>query len=134
ATTDIAVTFPVFGEQEYAADIHWVTTAGHAPPQRFVYLGGSGTLPFLDMLSLAGDQLFLLDQRYSIPVTGIDLGEFGNPALQLRHRTAAAGFGSLPRFETMIGVGVAVVFVRGEVQMNPATGKARLAAGFTFSR
>lgn len=138
ATTDVAIAFPTFGDQEYAADVHWVTTLGDAPSaQRLVFLGGSGTLPFLDMLSQGGDELFLVDQRYTVPLTGIDLGQFGNPSLQLRHRIGAAGLrilGGLPPLETMIGVGVAVVFVRGEVQLNPATGKARLAAGFTFSR
>ncbi len=135
STTDVAVTFPVFGEQTYGADIHFVTTLGDTPPpQRFSYLGGSGTLPFHEMLSFGGDQLLLIDQRYSIPLTGIRLGDFGNPSLQLRHRIAAAGLGELPDFETMLGFGIAVVFVRGEVQVNPATGKARLAAGFTFSR
>ena len=135
ATSDATIAFPTFGEQEYAVDVHWVTTMGDTPPpQRFAYLGGSGTLPFLEMLSLGGDELLLIDQRYSIPLTRVRLGDFGNPSLQFRHRIAAAGLGALPNFETMIGVGVAVVFVRGEVQVNPATGKARLAAGFTFSR
>ena len=134
-TTSATVAFPTFGEQEYAADVHWVTTLGDAPPpQRFVYAGGSGTLPFLGMLSQGGDELLLIDQRYSIPLTRIRLGDFGNPSLQLRHRIAAAGLGALPHFETMLGLGVAVIFVRGEVQVNPATGKARLAAAFTFSR
>jgi hypothetical protein len=133
-TTDVTVTFPTFGEQAYAMDVHWVTTFGEPALQRFVYLGGSGTLPFLDMLSLGGDELLLIDQRYSIPLTRVHLGDFGNPSIQLRHRIGAAGLGSLPAFETMLGLGVAVVFVRGEVQLDPATGKVRVAAGFTFSR
>jgi hypothetical protein len=140
ATTDVSVSFPTFGEQSYGADVHIVKSfADQLPKQRYVYLGGSGTLPFHEMLSFRGDELLLIDQRYSIPLTGVRLGDFGNPSLQLRHRIAGAWFGGTPssarpRLETMLGFGVAVVFVRGEVQVNPATGKARLAAGFTFSR
>jgi hypothetical protein len=134
-TTDFTIGFPTFGEQSYGADVHWVTTLGDTPPtQRFVYLGGPGTLPFLDMLSQGGDELLLIDQRYSVPLTGVRLGDFGNPSLQFRHRLAATGLGSLPQFETMLGFGVAVVFVRAEVYVDPATGKAKLTGGFTFSR
>src|SRR6185437_9745483 len=48
--------FPTFATQHFAFHAHGVLTAGDtAPPQRFAYLGGAGTLPTLDVLSLGGD-------------------------------------------------------------------------------
>jgi hypothetical protein len=135
ATTDFAVGFLTFGEQSYALDVHWVATLGDtANPQRFVYLGGSGTLPFLDLLEQGGDQLLLIDQRYSIPLLRVRLGLLGIPTLQLRHRLGSAGIGKLPAFEQMVGVGIALTVVRGEIQLEPTSRKLRFGAGFTFSR
>jgi len=134
-TSDVAVSFPTFGEQQYALDVHWVTTLGETPPpQRFAYLGGSGTLPFLDMLSQGGDVLLLIDQRYSVPLTTVTVGVFGSPVLQFRHRIGAAGVGGLPSLEQMVGVGLSLTIVRGEIQADPVSRRVRAAAGFTFSR
>jgi hypothetical protein len=134
-TSDVAVRFPTFGEQEYALDAHWVTTPGARPPrQRFAYLGGPGTLPFMEPLAQGGDELLLVDQRYSIPLTRVTVGAFGAPALQLRHRLGAAGLDALPPFETMLGVGLSLTVFRGELQMDPVSQRARITAGFTFSR
>jgi hypothetical protein len=134
-TSDVAVSFPTFGEQEYALDVHWVTTVGDTPPrQRWAYLGGPGTLPFLDMLSEGGDELVLIDQRYSVPLMGVSVGVFGHPVLQLRHRIGAAGVGGLPSIEQMVGVGLSLTIVRGEIQVDPVSRRVRAAAGFTFSR
>ncbi len=133
--SDVRGSLPAITEHEYAFAVHWVITLGDTPPaQRFVYLGGPGTLPFHDPLVQGGDQLLLIDQRYSIPLLRVMLGAFGNPSLQFRHRLGSAGIGALPRFEQMVGVGLSLTIVRGEVQMDPATGKLRLSAGFTFSR
>lgn len=134
-TSDVTAGFLTFGEQEYEMDVHWVTTLGDTPPpQRFVYFGGSGTMPFLDLLSQGGDELLLIDQRYSIPLLNLRLGLLGIPTLQLRHRIGSAGLGKLPAFEQMIGVGVMLTIIRGEVQLDPNTGKVRFGVGFSFSR
>jgi hypothetical protein len=134
-TTDGTLGFLTFREQEYEVDVHWVTTFGDVPPrQRFVYFGGSGTIPFLDLLEQGGDELVLIDQRYSIPIPNVQLGLFGMPSLQLRHRMGGAGLSRLPSLEQVIGVGVMLTFVRGELQMDPKTRKVRFSAGFSFSR
>ena len=134
-TSDLAVTFPTFGEQDYAVDVHWVTTPGRTPPnQRFVYVGGPGTLPFEDMLDEAGDELLLIDQRYSYPVAAVALGLLGSPTLLLRHRLASAGFARLPAFHQVLGLGVMLTLVRAELQVDPETRQARFSAGFSFSR
>jgi len=135
ATTDVAVSFPTFGEQEYAMDVHWMTTTGDTPPpQRFAYLGGSGTLPFIDLLSEGGDELLLIDQRYAAPLLGVQLGLLGVPTLLLRHRIGSAGIGRLPNFHQMVGLGVQLTLLRVEVMYDPALRKAQFGAGLSFTR
>ena len=135
ATSDLAIGFFTFGEQEYGLDIHWVTTPGDTPPlQRFVHIGGPGTLPFLDPLEQAGDELLLIDQRYSVPLLNVRVGIMGNPTLQFRHRIGSAGVGKLPSFEQVLGFGVELTIIRGEVQVDPRTRKVRFSVGFTFAR
>lgn len=134
-TSDLDVTFPTIREQEYALDVHWVTTGGDTPPaQRFVYMGGSGTLPFLDLLEQGGDEALLIDQRYAIPVPSIRVGLLGEPTFILRHRLGSAGLATLPDLEQTIGAGVILALLRVEVQFDPARRKTRLSAGFSFSR
>jgi hypothetical protein len=134
-SSDLGVGFLTFGEQEYAMDVHWVTTPGPTPPrQRFAYLGGSGTLPFNDMLSMGGGELLLVDQRYSIPLTNVTLGLLGMPTLQFRHRFGSAGADALPSFEQILGVGLMLTIVRAELQLDPRSRRVRFGAGFTFSR
>jgi hypothetical protein len=134
-TSDVDVGFVTYGEQKYEADIHWVASMGTTPPpQRFSYLGGQGTMPFLELLEQGGDQLLLIDQRYSYPLLNVRLGLLGNPTLQFRHRIGSAGMGKLPTFEQVLGAGVMLTIVRGEIQIDPASGRTRFSTGFTFSR
>jgi hypothetical protein len=134
-TSDLNVGFLTFGEQEYQMEVHWVTTVGDTPPaQRFVYFGGPGTMPFLDLLEQGGDELLLVDQRYAIPLSNVRVGILGVPTLQFRHRLGSAGLGRLPNLEQMIGAGVSLTVIRGEVQLDPSSRKVRFSAGFTFSR
>lgn len=133
-TTDLDVRFPTFGEQSYGMEVHWVTSGGTLPLQRFVYLGGPGTMPFLEILEQGGGELLLVDQRYSIPLPRIVLGFMGSPTLQLRHRLGSAGVSALPALEQMIGVGVSLTVIRGELRLDPASGRTKFALGFTFAR
>jgi hypothetical protein len=134
-TSDLGVSFPTFGLQEYALDVHSVTTFGETPPtQRFVYLGGSGTLVFLDLLELGGDELLHIEQQYTVPLSRVQLGLLGMPALFLRHRIGSGGIGSLPDFDQMLGLGVILTLARAELQLHPATGKVRFSGGLSFSR
>jgi hypothetical protein len=134
-TTDAQASFLTFGEQEYGLDVHWVTTPSDVPPpQRFAYLGGAGTLSFDDLLSLGGDELLLIDQRYSYPLLNVRLGLLGSPTLLLRHRLASAGVTKLPAFHQILGLGVMVVFSRLEWQIDPGTGDTRVSFGLSFSR
>lgn len=134
-TSDLAVAFPTFGLQEYAFELHGVTTFGETPPpQRFAYLGGSGTLAFLDLLEQGGDELLFAEQQYTIPIERIRLALLGSPTVLLRHRLGSAGIGSLPRFEQVLGLGVVLTLLRAELQVDPASGAMRFSAGLSFSR
>ena len=133
-TTDLDVRFPTFGEQSYRAEVHWVTSQGAPPMQRFAYLGGPGTIPFLDILEQGGGELLLVDQRYAIPLNRITVGFMGSPTLQLRHRLGSAGLASLPSLEQMIGLGISLTVIRGEIRLDPSSGKTDFTVGFTFAR
>lgn len=134
-TSDLTISFVTFGEHEYAMDVHWVTTPlGVAPPQRFAWIGGSGTMPFLDLLEQGGGELLFVDQRYSIPLTGVRLGMLGSPTLQLRHRLGSAGPARLPDLEQVVSVGALVTLVRAELQLDPASGATRVSFGLSLAR
>ena len=127
--------FLTFGDQQYELDVHHVTTPeGVPPPQRFAYIGGAGTLPFLDLLEQGGGELLFVDQRYSIPVPRIQLGRLGMPTLLLRHRLGSAGLSRLPTLEQAGGVGVIVSILRAEVVIDPATQDTRISVGLSFAR
>jgi hypothetical protein len=134
-TLDLYLTFLTFGDQQYEVDVHHVTTPeGSPPPQRFAYIGGAGTLPFLDLLEQGGGELLFADQRYSIPVPRIRLGALGVPTLLLRHRVGSAGLRRLPSLEQALGVGVIISLLRGEFLIDPATRDTRMSVGLSFAR
>ncbi|MGH7638679.1 MAG: hypothetical protein ACREOK_13610 [Gemmatimonadaceae bacterium] len=134
-TSELYVAFLTFGDQLYEIDARWMTTpVGPPPAQRFAYIGGSGTLPFLDLLEQGGDELLFLDQRYTVPLPKVQLGLLGSPSLQLRHRLGSAGFERLPSLEQALGVGLIVALIRGEFLIDPATGETRVSVGFSFAR
>jgi hypothetical protein len=135
-TFDGTIQFPTFGLQRFRLDLHAVVTAGDsAPPQRFAYLGGSGTLPVIDEpLSLGGDQLLHVDSRYEMPLQRIRLPFVGSPTLTIRHRIGSAGVQRLPRFVQNVGPAVSLSFVRVEYLIDPATGDDRFKAGLSFVR
>lgn len=132
--TDLDVMFPTVGEQSYRMELRWVTSGGDLPLRRYHYLGGPGTMPFLEILEQGGGELLLVDQRYSIPLPQYTLGFMGSPTLQLRHRVGSAGVDELPALEQMVGVGVSLTVIRGELRMDPASGRTRFSVGFTFAR
>ena len=135
-TFDGTVQFPTFGLQRFRFDLHAVVTVGDtAPPQRFAYLGGSGTLPIVDEpLSMGGDQLLHLDSRYEIPIPRVKLPFVGSPTFAIRHRIGSAGVQDLPRFIQNVGPSLTLSFVRVEYLIDPATGDDRFKVGLSFAR
>lgn len=122
ATIDAGVRFATFASQSFELHSHAVLTAGDtAPPQRFAYLGGSGTLTTFSVLQFGGEQLLFIESAYNIPITAVHVPILGPPVLSLRHAIGAAGVGKLPKFEQNLIGRIALGIVYAEYAIDPAT-------------
>ena len=135
ATLDFGVRFPTFGSQRFRTEVHTVLTAGDAPPQRWAYLGGSGTLPTVEVpLGFGGDRLFLLDNRYEIPIEAIRVRFLGSPTLTFRHLAGSAGVGRLPGFIHNLGTRLSISLLKVEAYVDPESRDTKVSAGVSFTR
>lgn len=135
STAHMTVGFQTFGVQRLLFEVHAVHTAGdRAVPQRFAYLGGSGTLPTRDLLSMGGDQLFFVESRYDIPIERLRLPLVGPPIISLRHMLGSAAVDSLPDFAQNIGIRLALVPLRIDLTYDPATDDSELKLGVGLGR
>jgi hypothetical protein len=129
------VRFPTFGAQEFYLSTHVVHTFGDtAPPQRWSYLGGSGTLPTMELLSMGGDRLLYVESNYFIPIEQLDLPVVGAPSVTLRHMIGSAGLGKLPAFHQNLGLRVALSFARVDITVDPTTRTSEFSAGLSLAR
>lgn len=131
--------FPTFvtklGTQSFVFHTHMVLTAGDtAPPQRFAYLGGGGTLPTFDILSRGGDQLVFLEGLYNFPIQTIHVPFLGTPIITVREMLGSTGIGSLGRFDSNIGARLTLGFFSGEVFVNPVNGDHVFSLGLSLLR
>ena len=134
-TFEARLDFPTFGTQWFELENHVVLTAGDtAPPQRWAYLGGAGTLPLLDLLTLGGDQLLFLQSSYHVPIDRIVVPLLGSPTVTVRHILGSAGVGRLPDLHQDIGLGLALSFFRLQVDLDPVTHKVHTGAGLSIAR
>jgi hypothetical protein len=132
ATIDAGIRFATFGAQSFELRSHAVLTAGDtAPPQRFSYLGGTGTLPTFAVLQFGGEQLLFVESAYNIPVTALQIPILGPPVVSLRHAIGAAGIGKLPKFEQNLIARVALGLVFAEYAIDPATRDDAFSVGLT---
>ncbi len=127
--------FPTFGAQHFDFRGHAVFTPGNnvAPPQRFAYLGGAGTLATVDLLALGGDRLMYVEGEYSIPIEQIALPLLGNPIVSAQYAAGAAGIGALPDFIQNIGAGLGVRFIKAEFHIDPNYKKTAFSRKHAFS-
>ena len=126
-TLDGRAAFQTFGSQRLELKSHAVLTSGDtAPPQRHAYIGGSGTIPTLDLLAMGGDQLFFLDAAYVIPVQRFSFPFVGSPELRLRFITGSAGISELPDFVQNVGVRVGFPLAGVEYLVDPASGDSKI--------
>ncbi len=129
------IQFPTFGAQEFYLTTHVLETFGDtAPPQRWGYLGGSGTLPTFELLSMGGDHLVYVESNYYIPFLRFDLPVVGPPSITLRHMIGSAGVGGLPDFEQNLALRVALSFFRVDFAVDPARRKWEVGAGLSLAR
>ena len=129
------IRFPTFAAQEFYLTTHVLETFGDtAPPQRWSYLGGSGTLPTFELLSMGGDHLVYVESNYFIPFLRFDLPVVGPPSITLRHMIGSAGVGKLPDLEQNLALRVALSFFRVDFAVDPARRKWEVGAGLSMAR
>ena len=131
--------FPTFvtklGTQSFVFHTHMVLTAGDtAPPQRFAYIGGSGTLPTFNILSRGGDQMVFLEGLYNFPIETFHVPYLGTPIVTVREMLGSTGVGSLGRFDSNIGVRLTLGLFSGEMFINPANGDHSFSLGLSLIR
>jgi hypothetical protein len=118
------VNFPTFGTQTFAFLTHAVLSGSDfVPPQRYAYLGGSGSLPTVDQLAFGGDRLFFAAAEYMIPIERIVLRNFGSPFIALSYAAGSAGVRELPPLIQNLGIGVGVSFLRVDYHLDPSSNR-----------
>lgn len=133
-TVDGGLAFPTFKGQWLEAGGHVVTTAGDAPRQRWAYIGGSGTLPALDLLEEGGDQLIFFGATYQIPISRIQLPFLGPPIIGLREILGGAAKGEFPTIHQSMGVRATVRRVFAEFLYDPDLKRGHGGVGVSFGR
>ncbi|HEU5174176.1 MAG TPA: hypothetical protein VFT96_05425 [Gemmatimonadaceae bacterium] len=133
-TLDGRVTFPLIRKVMFRFEWHGVATAGDAPPQRFAWLGGSGTLKTLELLEQGGDQLLFTETRAWLPLDGVRLPVVGSPTVMLRHMMGGAGIGGLPALTHNLAARIGVSLVRFEFVIDPVSGETDTSFGVALSR
>lgn len=135
-TLEGALEFPTVRTQTLRFEAHGVVTSGDSVPRaRYAYLGGSGTLPLMQLLEQGGDQLVFLESRYRIPIPGIQLPYAGAPTLWLRDIIGAAGVKSIPRLEHEVGIGVGLSILRLDVTTDASGDRGtKVGVGVSLSR
>lgn len=133
-TLDGRIAFPLTRTVKFRQEWHGVATVGRAPRQRYAYLGGSGTLKTVDLLSMGGDQLLFVDSRASMPLEQFRLPFVGPPTVTVRHAMGAAGVGRLPGLTHNIGLAVSVMLLRAEYVIDPVSGRTDFSVAVSFAR
>src|SRR6202171_880009 len=129
------VDFSTFGSQTFSFMGHALLgTSNVTPPQRFAYLGGSGTLATVNLLALGGDRLLYVQADYIVPIDAIQLPLVGSPFVGLRYSAGNAGEGTLPPLIQNLGVGAGVSLLRVDFSIDPARNRSPLSrkSAFTF--
>jgi hypothetical protein len=136
ATLDVSVSFPTFRSHVFSLEARLVQTFGdRAPPQRFAYLGGGGTLRTFELLEFGGDQLFFLESRYAIPIERIRIPIIGgSPVIIPRHMIGMAGIDSLPPLEQNVGVRVRLGPLRVDWTIEPISRDTKTSVGLSLAR
>jgi len=113
---------------------HLVTTGSNSgtPRQRYAYLGGSGSLATVDLLSLGGDHLYFLDVLYVIPISKIEIPVLGNPYIAPHFTTGAAAVGGFGRPAQNIGARIGASVFTLDYLVNPRTHKQDFGAGISL--
>lgn len=133
-TVDIASNFPALLDHIFEFRLHWLTTGnGIAPPQRFSYIGGAGTIATMDLLEQGGDRLFFVSGLYTIPIKQLSLPVVGNPFVGVRYAAGSAGIGALPDLVQNITAIAGIRFARIEYSFDPSSKESSFSIGLSLS-
>jgi hypothetical protein len=105
-----------------------------APPQRFGILGGSGTLPTLEVADFRGDHLAFIEAVYAVPIRWIELPYLGVPNIEVLYATGAAWTDDMPEWVQNPGVGLDFTLARVRFYIDPATDETQLSFNFSIPR
>ena len=134
-TVDGTIAFPTFGTQRLRFDGHAVITSnGVTPRQRWAYVGGSGSIPTIEMLSRGGNQLVYIDARYDIPIDAVQLPLGGTPVVTLREIVGGADVGRFPTLAQASGVRLSASFLYVEWLIDPVTRRQHHSYGISIAR
>lgn len=125
-----------FAGQRFDLNSHFVTTSADqgVPPQRFSYVGGSGSLATVPLLSLGGDHLYFVDAAYVIPVPGVDLPLLGQPYVAPRFAGGAASVGGFGAPVQNVGIRAGASFISVDFLINPRTHARDFGIGLAIPR
>ncbi|HEX5436838.1 MAG TPA: hypothetical protein VFW98_06750 [Gemmatimonadaceae bacterium] len=136
-TVDFGMNMPTVASQSVTIRTHAVVTAGDtAPPQRWSYLGGTGSLPTFGILQFGGDELLFVEGDYNIPIEPLTIPLLGPPTIMLQYMVGSAGVQHLPSLQQNIGLGLRVALRSLWVSytFNPKNGDHKFAAGLAVQR
>lgn len=110
---------------------------GDVPRQRWSFVGGPGTLPFVGTGGMWGDNLRFVQSAYEIPLPWITFRYVGSPDFQLTHTAGAAwptGTAE-PHWEQDVGIGLRFFPGHISVRFDPAAERLRprLGLGVAFA-
>jgi hypothetical protein len=133
-TIDQAGSVTTIANQRLELAGHLVTTntSGRTPTQRFAYVGGSGSIATVDLLSLGGDHLYFLDVLYVIPIPMIKIPVLGSPYIAPHFVTGAASVGGYGQPAQNIGARVGASVFTLDFVVNPRTHEHDFGAGISF--
>lgn len=125
---------PTFLEQHLEIGTHLVTTStdSYTPRQRYAFLGGSGSLATVDLMSLGGDRLYYIDALYVIPISRIELPFVGTPYIAPHFTSGAAGIGGFGQPVQNIGGRIGVSIFTVDYVLNPRTHKHDFGLGLSL--
>jgi hypothetical protein len=123
----------------YVAGVHWamaafsdhtLTIRGHAqgplpgtrslPPQRWSFVGGTGTLPTFGIAEFRGDRVAFVETRYAVP-TPLRIRFVGSPDVELLHIVGRAWTADeTPSLEQNLGAGLRFSLLSVRAVIDPA--------------
>jgi hypothetical protein len=133
-TIDEGASIKTIAGQHFDMRGHLVTTATSSatPRQRYAYVGGSGSLATVDMLSMGGDHLYLLDAVYAIPINNIEIPILGSPFIAPHFAVGAGAVGGFGRPTQNVGLRVGASILTLDYVLNPRTHKSDFGAGISL--